>query len=88
MEKLLDAFFGRFESRRFVVLDEILREEIAKPVDISSTDQVVQAPHRGGMIHRASVCRLTATIVCTSVLGHVSGENDARLRERSGTTPD
>ena len=51
VEELLDPFLARIEPRHFLVLDEVLREELAKPVDISSVDQVVQAPHRDRMIH-------------------------------------
>lgn len=54
VEKLLDAFFGRFEPWRLLVLDEVLRDELAKPVDISGAKQLVHAPHRGRMSHGSS----------------------------------
>src|SRR5918994_5727705 len=52
VEELLDPFLCRVESRRLLVLDEVVDEEFAKPVDVTSIDQVVQAPHRGRMVHR------------------------------------
>ena len=52
VEELLDAFLAGLQSRHFLVLDEILRKQLAKPVDISSVDSFVQALHRGRMIHQ------------------------------------
>jgi hypothetical protein len=31
VEELLDPFLGRFEPRRFLMLDEVVRDELANP---------------------------------------------------------
>jgi hypothetical protein len=30
----------------FLMLDEVVREELTKPLDISGADELIQAPHR------------------------------------------
>src|SRR5262245_6751194 len=52
-EELLDPVLRRHEPRSLLVLDEIVGEEIAKPIDIPCTDQLIDALHRRRMIHRS-----------------------------------
>ena len=42
-EEVADAGFGRGEARCHLVFDEIVRQMVAEPADISGVDQLVQA---------------------------------------------
>jgi len=63
-EVLEDAGLGRREAGQLFALDEIVGELVAEAVDISGVYEVVEAPHRGRVVHVPSGAHMVSVGAC------------------------
>ena len=53
---LTPSFVGSMPGQ-LLVLDEVVGEQIAEPVDVACVQQVIRTSHRGCVIHRCLLAR-------------------------------